>query len=119
MYCGSFDHGKIIEAFTRCVPGAYVRDYRDKGGYITVCRGYKDIPWRDQTTTRRVYRMVPDETLFSMPRGNITAPTMYAGVRMIRPGWREQFRKAAHKLTWNQRKKIEKVLQAKVFPEAS
>ena len=37
MYYGSIYHGDIISAFERHVPGCYVRDYREQGGFIAVC----------------------------------------------------------------------------------
>jgi hypothetical protein len=117
MYQGTFEHGQIIEAFQRCVPGTYVRDYRETGGYITICKGYKDIPWRDQTTTRNVEVQVPDKTLASLPRGNVTAATRYNGLRLDRPGWREQFRKSMRHLSRDQMKAITRFLGAgEVFP---
>ena len=48
MYAGSIDHDRIISAFTRNVPGSYVRDYRENGGYITICKNYRTIKWADQ-----------------------------------------------------------------------
>jgi len=117
MYNGSIYHGDIIGAYTRNVPDSYVRDYREQGGYITICQGYKDLPWRDQISTRRVYRSVPDRTLVSIPRGNVTAPTLYSGVRKVRPGWREEFRKSMRHLTHNQMVRITKALGVgEVFP---
>ena len=117
MYDGSISHDDIIRAFTRAVPGAYVRDYRDNGGYITVCRDYRNIPWRDQTTTRRVERQVPAVTLVSLPRGNVTAASKYAGVRLVRPGWRLEFRKAMRCLSEFQMRRITKDLRLReVFP---
>src|SRR3990167_7542698 len=94
MYYGSLEHSRIISAFERSVPDCYVRDYRDKGGYITICRGYKDIPWADQTTTTKVYRQVPAVTLASIPRGMVTSATLYRGLALERPGWRKELRKA-------------------------
>ena len=117
MYQGSFEHGRIIDAFTRAVPGSYVRDYRANGGYITVCRDYMDIPWRDQLTTRQVYRQVPKVTLVNLPRGNVTAATLFKGLRLSRPGWRREFRKAMQHLSDAQMRRITKALGAgEVFP---
>ena len=106
MYYGSIEHSRIIEAFRRNVPGCYVRDYRDNNGYITVCRGYKDIPWKDQTQAGKVYRQVPDQTLCNLPRGNVTSATQFSGLALIRPGWRLEFRKASKHLTEVQRRGI-------------
>lgn len=118
MYDGTLDHGKIINAFLRSVPGSYVRDYRDNGGYITVCRDYKDMPWNDQTTTRNVYRQVPAVTLLNLPRGTVTARTRFHGLRMSRPGWMQEFRRAMSKLTYSQMRRITKMLGVgEVFPE--
>ena len=117
MYDGSLDHGRVIEAFRRNVPGCYVRDYRDKGGYIVVCRDYKDIPWRDQTTTRKVYRTIPRTTLVNLPQGRVTAPTIYAGLKLHRPGWRQEFRRAARHLSDVQMRSITRFLgMGEVFP---
>jgi hypothetical protein len=91
MYYGSIYHGKIIEAFRRNVPGCYVRDYRDNGGYITICRQYRDIPWKDQTTTCKVEKQVPAVTLCNLPQGNVTAATLMDGLRLARPGWKREF----------------------------
>ena len=117
MYDSSIDHGKIINAFLRAVPGSYVRDYRDNGGYITVCRGYKNIPWRDQTTTCKVERQVPNVTLLNLPRGNVRAQTRFEGLRLARPGWRQEFRRAMPHLTYSQMRRITKALRVgEVFP---
>jgi hypothetical protein len=112
MYGGSLEHSKIIEAFMRNVPGCYVRDYRDNNGYIVICRDYKDIPWRDQTTTRNVERQVPATTLANLPRGNMTAATRYRGLSLDRPGWRMEFRRAARHLSDVQMQEITDYLGA-------
>lgn len=117
MYPGSFEHGKIIEAFKRCVPGTYVRDFRGNNGYITVCRGYRDIKWKGQTTTTKVYEKAIDTTLVNLPRGNVTAATRYRGLALDRPGWRAQFREAERHLSRDQMKAITRFLGAgQVFP---
>ena len=118
MYAGTFEHGKVIEAFTRCVPDTYVRDFRDNNGYITVCRGYKDYKWKGQTTTTKVYSQRVLTTLVNLPRGNITAATRYRGLALDRPGWRKQFRDAQKHLSRDQMKAITKFLgSGQVFPE--
>lgn len=117
MYNGPLPHDRIIEAFRRHVPGCYVRDYRDKNGFITICRQYKDLPWKDQTTTRKVYRQVPAVTLINLPQGNVTAPTRYRGVALDRPGWRKEFRLAMRHLSDIQMRGITKELGVgEVFP---
>lgn len=117
MYYGSLEHSRIIEAFRRFVPGCYVRDYRDRGGFITVCRQYRDIPWKDQTTTRKIYRQVPAVTLVNLPRGNVTSATHYKGLALERPGWRIEFRRAMKHLSDTQMRKITRFLGAgEVFP---
>jgi hypothetical protein len=118
MYDGSIDHGKIIETYLRAVPGSYVRDYRHKGGFITVCRNYRTLLWKDQTTTRKAYRDVPDVTLLNLPRGPVYPRTQYAGVRLVRPGWREQFRKSMRHISPDQMKRItRKMGYGQIFPE--
>ncbi len=118
MYYGSIPHDRIIEAFRRYVPGCFVRDYRDRGGFITICRDYRDIPWRDQTTTRKVYRQVPAVTLVNLPRGNVTSATRFVGAALDRPGWRLEFRnRAMPNLSEIQMREITKFLGAgEVFP---
>lgn len=106
MYNGSIEHGRIISAFQRHVPDCYVRDYRDRGGFITICRGYRDLPWRDQTTTRQIYRQAVDKTLCNLPRGNVTAASLFDGVKLDRPGWRVEFRRARKHLTLTQMRAI-------------
>ena len=110
MYHGSIPHDRIIAAFQKHVPGAYVRDYRDRGGFITICRDYRDIYWNDQTTTRNVYRQVPAKTLCNLPRGNVTAASLFEGVKLHRPGWRVEFKRARHHLSDNQMRRITKEL---------
>ena len=117
MFLGSIPHDRIIHAFERCVPDCYVKDYRDNGGYLTLCRGYKDIPWADQATGGKVYRQVPDQTLGSIPRGNVTAASKFDGLRLTRPGWRMEFRRAMQKITYVQQRAITKMLGVgEVFP---
>ncbi len=117
MFLGSIPHDRLISAFERCVPDCYVRDYRGNDGYITICRGYMDIPWKGQLSTQKVYRTVPKETLMSMPRGNVTAASLFDGLRLIRPGWRIEIRKAMNKITHQQKKRITRMLGVgEVFP---
>ena len=118
MYPGSIPHDRIIAAFQKHVPGTYVRDYRNNGGYITICSGYKDIRWRDQATGGRVERQVPAVTLVSIPQGNVPAKTKFMGLRLHMPGWRIQFKKAASMLSLVQKRKITQELGVgQVFPE--
>lgn len=120
MYYGSLYHGDIISAFKRHVPDCYVRDYREVGGFITMCRGYRDIKWNDQTTTRKVERQVPAVTLVSIPRGYVTSATRYKGLALDRPGWRQEFRKAMRFLTEEQMRGITEDLHVgEVFPGIS
>lgn len=117
MYYGSLETGRIIAAFQRAVPDCYVRDYRASGGYITICRNYRNIMWKDQTTTRKVERQVPAITLCNLPRGNVTAPTFFEGVRLHRPGWRREFKRAMRHLSEGQMRAITKILAVgEVFP---
>ena len=117
MYYGSLDHSRIIKAFERNVPGCYVRDYRDRGGFIVICRQYRDIKWRDQMSAPSVYKQVPAVTLVNLPKGNVTSATLYRGLRLERTGWRTEFRKAMKHLTENQMRSITKDLSVgEVFP---
>lgn len=117
MYNGAISHDRIISAFQRHVPGSYVRDYREQGGFITICRQTRTIPWRDQTTTRKEYRQIPAITLCNLPRGFVTASSHFAQFRLIRPGWRVEFRRAAKHLSDVQMRRITKDLHVgEVFP---
>jgi len=110
MYSLSLDAAKIIEAFRRCVPGCYVRDYRDNGGYITICRDYRNIKWKDQMDAGNEYRQVPATTLVNLPRGNVTSASIYSGFKLVRPGWRLEFRRAMRHLSESQRRNITEFL---------
>lgn len=117
MYNAAISHDDIIRAFTRHVPDSYVRDYRDQGGFITVCRGYKNVRWKDGLSTANEYRQIPAYTLVNLPRGYVKPDTLYVGLKLDRPGWRLEFRKAMRFLTSTQMKKITKELnRGEVFP---
>ena len=111
MYDGSIYHGDIISAFQRHVPGCYVRDYRDNGGFIVIARDYKTISWGDQTTTSKVEKQVPATTLCNLPRGAVTAASQFKGLKLHRPGWRVEFRRARTHLSDAQMRHITKTLR--------
>ena len=111
MFYGAIPHDRIIEAFRRHVPGVYVRDYRDRGGFIVICKDYRTIKWKGQTTTTPEYRQVPATTLVNLPRGNVTSATRYISMALDRPGWRLEFRRAAHHLSNQQMRHITKELK--------
>src|SRR3990167_1768250 len=106
MYMGSLEHGRIIAAFQRHVPDVYVRDYRGGGGFITICRNYRTIKWADQMATSKVEKMIPAITLCNLPRGNVTAMSRFVGLKLDRPGWRQEFRRAARYLSYAQKRAI-------------
>ena len=106
MYDGSIAHDDIIRAFRDNVPGVYVRDYRDKGGFIVLCKGFKNLPWRDQISNRRVYVQVPALTLANLPKGFMTPRTRYVGLKLDRTGWRQEFERASRHLTVDQMRAI-------------
>lgn len=117
MYIGSLYHGDIINAFQRNVPNVYVRDYRDRGGFIVIFQGTKTIDWAGQMSTRQQYRNVPDKTLVNLPRGNVTRRSLYYGLKLHRPGWITEFARAAQHLTHAQKRRIEKALGGlELFP---
>lgn len=109
----SIEHSRIIRAFEHNVPGCFVKDYSDHGGWITIMRGTRDIRRRDDYG--ETIRSLPAETLCAIPRGNVQAPSLFDGIRMVRPGWRREMRKAYDKLTESQRRAIEKELKVRVF----
>lgn len=119
MYFGPLEVSRVIEAFRLHVPDTYVRDYSANRGFLVICKGYKDIPWRDQLSTRKVYRQVPNVTLVNLPTdGAFVGPaTRFAGLALQRPGWRLQFRRAMRYLSYHQMKGITRTLGAgEVFP---
>ena len=100
------------------MPDSYVRDYRDNNGFITICRGYKSIPWRgDGLSTQRVYKDVPKETLLSIPRGQVKAADTYREMALVMPGWRRGLRENADKLTYRQRVRIQRRLRMQLWPD--
>ena len=117
VYQGSLETSRVINAFQRAVPDTYIRDYRENGGYIVIARNYRTIKWADGQSTQRVEKAVPAITLVNLPAGYITAADRYNGLRLDRPGWRSQFRKAAKHLSEGQMRRITKDLRAgEVFP---
>ena len=117
MYDGSISHDDIIRAFERHVPGCYIRDYRNNGGYIVICKDFRDIKWRDQTIAPAVERQIPATTLVNLPRGNVMARTRFVGPRLERPGWRQEFRRASFHLSRDQMEAITDELGVgEVFP---
>jgi hypothetical protein len=117
MHAGSISHDDIIRAFTNHVPGSFVRDYRANKGFITVCRGLKSIKWRDQMSAPKVEKEVPAVTLVNLPRGFVTAQTQFMGIRLHRPGWRQEFRRASRYLSDDQMQAITEDLDVgEVFP---
>jgi hypothetical protein len=111
MYYGSIETSRIIEAFTRSVPGSYVRDYRENGGFITICKDYRTIKWGDQQSTARVEKSVPATTLANLPRGWMTPDSKFIGLKLHRPGWRVEFKRARRHITEAQMKRITKMLR--------
>lgn len=133
----TIDTSRVIEAITRSVPGTFVRDYREKGGEIMLCRGM--IPITDDHSGHD--HKVPDEVLMVLRRGFIHEEDEYSEMQVVEPklifdpvfkmnkfvermktvrvlknpGWRTQFKKMRSKLTPTQRKKIEQELEMKVF----
>lgn len=104
----------MIEAFKRNVPDCYVRDYRDNNGWLTICRGYKDVPWKSAVKT---YVQVPAHTLLSIPRGNVKSADTYNGLALVKPGWRRGLRMAASHLSYEQRRRIQRHLRRHVWAD--
>src|SRR3990167_3457895 len=116
MYEHTLYSGDIIEAFRRHVPSCYVRDFRP-AGFITIGRGYKDLPRRgDGLVSHRVYRQAIAITLASIPQGNVTARDIYRGINLVQPGWKSQLRKASAHLTDRQRHRIQRDLHLAEWP---
>lgn len=110
MY-GSIDSASIISAFTRNVPDCYVRDYQGKGGWLAICRGYREIV---DGTNGHIWT-VPLAQLCVIPKGQVQAPTLAIGAKTERPGWRLQMKKARQYLTPAQMDRIERAVHARIF----
>ena len=113
MY-GSIDSSRLISTILRNVPGTYVRDYHDNQGYLTICRGYVTI-YDHSKDTDKLTAGLPAETLCALPRGNVQAANLYSGMRLMRPGWRIEMRKARRLMTDSQARRIERELRMRVF----
>lgn len=111
----SIDHGRLLAAIVRHVPGAYVRDYRANRGWLTVCRGTRSIYDHSKDTDKLATANVPAETLCSFPRGQVQATTLYSGIDLVRPGWRLQMRKLRGFISEAQARRIERDLGRRVF----
>lgn len=117
MYGGSLSHDDILRAFTTHVPGSYIRDYRSNKGFIAVCKNFRNIKWRDQLSAPKVEVQVPAVTLVNVPKGYVKPATQFVGVRLHRPGWRQEFRKAMRHLSQEQMQAITDALGVgEVFP---
>lgn len=90
----------------RTVPGTYVRDYRPSGGYLTICRGAKEVrvAWSNGLET------VPRALLCNLTPGWTPRPTLMAGAVPVAPGWQMEMRKLARAITPNQRGQIARLL---------
>ena len=110
----SITHDRLIGAILRNVPGTYVRDYRGNRGWLTVCRGYKTI-YDHSRDTDKFTAGVPAETLCALPRGDVTAASLFNGLELVRPGWRVQLRQARGFITDSQARRIEHELRMRVF----
>lgn len=111
---GSIESSRIVKALLTHVPGTFVKDYSGNKGWITVMRGEMTIHdhWKD---TDKFTTGVPAETLCALPRGNVTAPTLYDGPRLVRPGWRVQLRRARAFMSDTQARRVEQELRTRVF----
>ena len=110
----SIDTSKLISAILRNVPGTFVRDYRDNGGWINIARGARTI-WDNDKDTEKLSANLPAETLCSLPPGQVQAPSLYNGVRLVRPGWRIEMRRCGRYIDPEQARRIEKDVGMRVF----
>ena len=54
---------------------------------------------------------MPAITLANLPRGYVTPDTKFVGMRLHRPGWRLEFKRAAKHLSDAQMRRITRMLQ--------
>lgn len=110
----SIDAGKLIGAILRNVPGTFVRDYRERGGWLNIARGAVTI-WDRDKDTEKLSANLPAETLCSLPAGQVQASTLLRGVALVRPGWRMEMRRCRARISDSQARAIERDLGMRVF----
>lgn len=110
----SLETGVLIDAVLRAVPGSYVRDHREIGGWIAVMRGSRPI----YDASRNTAEEWPAETLLSLPAERVTKKDLVAGIAIKRPGWQRQIRRLGELISPLQAKLIEKQLRRPIFREA-
>ncbi len=107
----AIETSRIINAFLRCVPGTFVRDYVGTGGFLQIRRGRRLIASND---SNEVYETAA-ETLCTLNPGWTPRTTFVKGVVTKNPGWQVQMRVAGKKLSPYERRKIEKHLGFPIF----
>lgn len=110
----SLETGPLINAILRAIPGTFVRDFREIGGWISIMRGTRTL--RDES--RNTSDAWPAETLLSLPPERVTKKDLVAGVAVKRPGWQRQIRNLYPRITPLQAKQIERLLRRPIFREA-
>jgi hypothetical protein len=113
MY-GGIESSRIIRAFQRWVPECYVRDYTANRGYLTVARGYKTM-FDASRNTSHFAENVPARTLANLSPGYTPEKSIYRGMELVKPGWRQEMARARPHLTAYQAERIEKELGYPVF----
>lgn len=110
----SLETGLLIDAVLRAIPGTFVRDFREIGGFIAVMRGSRAI----YDASRNTAEEWPAETLLSLPPERVTKKDLVAGIAIKRPGWQRQIRSLRERISPLQAKLIEKALRRPIFREA-
>ena len=113
MY-GGIESSRIIRAFQKWVPECYVRDYTGNRGYLTVARGYKTV-FDSSRNTSHFAENIPAATLANLSPGYTPEKSIYRGMELIKPGWRQEMARARPLLTDYQAAGIEKDLGYPVF----
>ena len=114
MNWNAVETSRVIKAFEYNVPGVFVRDYRENRGFIAICRGYKDL-YDESKDTAQFTKSLPAQTLCNLAPGFMQAGSIYQGLRLLRPGWRIEMRKARRFLTRKQQEAISKSVGLELF----
>lgn len=107
----AIETAEILRTLQRHIHGIFIRDHRANGGYLDVMKGTKYL----FDYSRWSEAGFPAVTLMNLLPGMTPRPHLYNGVKLIRPGYQQQFRKIRDELTPQQREGIERDLNRKVF----
>ena len=110
----SVNTARLARAFVDNVPGCFIRDYTETGGFLQIRRRLKTVGSHDNTD---VYT-VPAETICTLNRGETPRPTLYKNGRIEAMGWQVQMRVARNHLEPDEISGIERDIGFPIFRKA-